>query len=49
MIREVLRYPHPALKQVARELAPDEQEEIARVAAGATPQCCSSRTANYQR
>ena len=33
MIRDVLRYPHPALKQVARELAPDEQEEIARVAA----------------
>jgi len=33
VIREVLRYPHPALKQVARELAPDEQEEIARVAA----------------
>ena len=31
MIREVLRYPHPALKQVAREVrAPDE---IARVAA----------------
>ena len=33
MIREVLRYPHPALKQVARELGPDEHEETARVAA----------------
>jgi peptide deformylase len=33
VIREVLRYPHPALKQVARALAPDEEEEIARVAA----------------
>ena len=30
--REVLVYPHPALKQVARELAPDEKDEIARVA-----------------
>ena len=33
MVREVLRYPHPALKQVARELGPDEREETARVAA----------------
>jgi peptide deformylase len=33
VVREVLRYPHPALKQVARELAPDEREEAARVAA----------------
>lgn len=33
MIREVLRYPHPALKQVARALGPGEDEEIARVAA----------------
>ena len=33
MIREVLRYPHPALKQVARALEPGEDEEIARVAA----------------
>jgi peptide deformylase len=33
VIRPVLRYPHPALKQVARALAPDEEEEIARVAA----------------
>ena len=32
MIREVLRYPHPALKQVARELGPDEHEKTARVA-----------------
>jgi peptide deformylase len=32
-VREVLRYPHPALKQVARELAPDEREEAERVAA----------------
>jgi peptide deformylase len=31
--RAVLRYPHPALKQVARALAPAEEEEIARVAA----------------
>jgi len=31
--REVLRYPHPALKQSARALAPDEREEAARVAA----------------
>ena len=33
MIREVLRYPHPALKEVARALEPDEAEDIARVAA----------------
>ena len=33
MVREILRYPHPALKQVARELDPAEDEEIARVAA----------------
>ncbi len=33
MVREVLRYPHPALKQVARALDPGEDEEIARVAA----------------
>jgi peptide deformylase len=33
VVREVLRYPHPALKQVARSLAPDEDEEIARVTA----------------
>jgi peptide deformylase len=33
VIREVLRYPHPALKQVARALDPGEEEEIARVAA----------------
>jgi peptide deformylase len=32
VVREVLRYPHPALKQVARALGPGE-EEIARVAA----------------
>ena len=32
MIREVLRYPHPALKQVARALAPEEDDEVARVA-----------------
>ena len=33
MIREVLVYPHPALKQVARRLDAGEEEEIARVAA----------------
>jgi peptide deformylase len=33
VVREVLRYPHPALKQVARTLDPGEVEEIARVAA----------------
>jgi peptide deformylase len=33
VVREVLRYPHPALKAVARALAPDEQDEIERVAA----------------
>jgi peptide deformylase len=33
VVREVLRYPHPALKQVARALDPGEDEEIARVAA----------------
>ena len=32
-VREVLVYPHPALKQVARALDPGEDEEIARVAA----------------
>ncbi len=31
-VREVLLYPHPALKQVARALGPGEEEEIARVA-----------------
>ena len=31
-VREVLRYPHPALKVAARELAPDERDETARVA-----------------
>jgi peptide deformylase len=33
VVREVLRYPHPALKQVARALGPGEAGEIARVAA----------------
>jgi peptide deformylase len=33
VIREVLVYPHPALKQVARSLGPAEREETARVAA----------------
>ncbi len=33
MVHEVLVYPHPALKQVARTLDPGEEEEIARVAA----------------
>jgi peptide deformylase len=33
VLREVLVYPHPALKQVARALDPGEAEEIARVAA----------------
>ena len=33
MVREVLRYPHPALKAVARALEPGEAAEIARVAA----------------
>jgi peptide deformylase len=33
VIREVLVYPHPALKQVARTLDAGEEEEIARVAA----------------
>jgi peptide deformylase len=32
-VREVLRYPDPALKQTARELAGDEAAEAARVAA----------------
>ena len=31
-VREVLVYPHPALKQVARALAPEEDDEVARVA-----------------
>jgi peptide deformylase len=31
-VREVLRYPHPALKAVARALAPAEREEASRVA-----------------
>jgi peptide deformylase len=30
-VREVLRYPHPALKQTARELATDERDEAERV------------------
>jgi peptide deformylase len=33
VVREVLRYPHPALKQVARALGSEEREETARVAA----------------
>jgi peptide deformylase len=33
VVREVLRYPHPALKQAARAVDPVEEEEIARVAA----------------
>jgi peptide deformylase len=33
VVREVLVYPQPALKQVARALDPGEEEEIARVAA----------------
>jgi len=33
VVREVLRYPHPALKQVARALARGETAEIDRVAA----------------
>ena len=33
MVREVLVYPDPALKQVARALGPGGEEEIARVAA----------------
>ena len=32
-VREVLRYPHPALKQVARELSPADREEARRVGA----------------
>jgi peptide deformylase len=32
VVREVLRYPHPALKQVARALGPEEREEAERVA-----------------
>lgn len=31
-VREVLRYPHPSLKRVARELRQDEDELIGRVA-----------------
>ncbi len=31
-VREVLRYPHPALKQPARELGDDDRAEIERVA-----------------
>jgi peptide deformylase len=31
-VREVLRYPHPALKRVARELGPGDEAEIERVA-----------------
>jgi peptide deformylase len=31
-VREVLRYPHPALKEKARPLAPDEGKEAERVA-----------------
>ena len=30
MIREVLRYPHPGLKQVCREAEPEEAERVAR-------------------
>jgi peptide deformylase len=33
VVREVLRYPHPALKQRARALGPEEQETTERVAA----------------
>ena len=33
MVREVLRYPHPALKQKARALEPGDDDEIARVSA----------------
>jgi peptide deformylase len=33
VVREVLRYPHPALKAVARALEPEEAAEAARVAA----------------
>jgi peptide deformylase len=32
-VREVLRYPHPALKRVARELSPEDSDEAERVAA----------------
>ena len=32
-VREVLRYPHPALKRVARELGPADEPEVQRVAA----------------
>jgi peptide deformylase len=32
-VREVLRYPHPALKRVARELGPEDSDEAERVAA----------------
>jgi peptide deformylase len=32
-VREVLRYPHPSLKQKARELGPDDDAVIAEVAA----------------
>jgi len=31
-VREVLHYPHPSLKRVARELEPDERAEAERVA-----------------
>jgi peptide deformylase len=31
-VREVLRFPHPALKRTARELTDDDRETIARVA-----------------
>ncbi len=31
-VREVLRYPHPSLKTVCRELGPDDRAEIERVA-----------------
>jgi len=33
VVRDVLRYPHPALKAVARALEPGEEAEAARVAA----------------
>ena len=31
-VRDVLRYPHPALKRVARELGPGDEPEVKRVA-----------------
>jgi peptide deformylase len=32
VVRDVLRYPHPALKRVARALQPEDGKEVARVA-----------------